>query len=43
MNPHKYAFKNYIFDFYGTLVEIEPMSQVQSYGIPWLRSTNPTG
>ena len=23
MNPHKYAFKNYIFDFYGTLVDIE--------------------
>lgn len=43
MNPHKYAFKNYIFDFYGTLVDIETdeagpvlwdtMAQIyQSYG-----------
>lgn len=43
MNLHKYAFKNYIFDFYGTLVDIETdesspvlwdtMSQIyQSYG-----------
>ena len=37
MSPHKYAFKNYIFDFYGTLsLRSKPMSQVQSYGIPWL-------
>ena len=43
MNQHKYAFKNYIFDFYGTLVDIETdeaspvlwdtMAQIyQSYG-----------
>ena len=43
MNPHKYVFKNYIFDFYGTLVDIETdesspvlwdtMAQIyQSYG-----------
>ena len=43
MNPRKYAFKNYIFDFYGTLVDIETdesspflwdsMAQIyQSYG-----------
>ena len=44
MNPRKYAFKNYIFDFYGTLVDIETdegnpslwdtMAQIyQSYGV----------
>ena len=43
MNQQKYAFKNYIFDFYGTLVDIETdesspvlwdtMAQIyQSYG-----------
>ncbi len=43
MNPHKRHIKNYIFDFYGTSVDIETMSRVPIYVIPWLRSTNPTG
>lgn len=31
------------FDFYGTLVDIETDESSPLYGIPWLRSTNPTG
>ena len=38
MNPHKYAFKNYIFDFYGTLVDIETDEES-----PVLWDTNPMG
>ena len=44
MSPHKYAFKNYIFDFFmEPWSTSKPMSRVQFYGILWLRSTNAYG
>ena len=43
MNPHKYAFKIIFLIFMEPWSTSKPMSQVQFYGIPWLRFTNPTG